>query len=146
LFHANLSSQKNNLSRSTVTSVWCLRSSFNQSRAQSAKPTLTRIQRLARDRMSLASLAGSCAVVWWLMIASMVVAVSARRSLHPFSAQLVLEHWNLMPKQPANGWLLARICMMAFVTMMAPIVCLRRLGNALYTQPPLSIVVARRFQ
>lgn len=131
---------------SSTTSARRLLSFFSKPRGPSAKPSVTRIQRRARDLMSLASMAGVCAVVWWLMIGGMVVEVSTASSGHPSSSQQLLEQWNLMPNQPARGWLLALIWLLAFVATMAPIVCLRRLGNALYTQAPLSLMVARRFQ
>ena len=132
---------------STVTPVRRLRNFFGKSRGSSVTAAhLTRIQRRARDLMSLASVAGFCAAVSWLMVGGMVLAVTATSSHVPSSAQAVLERWNLLPKQQADGWMLALIWLLAFVAMMAPIVCLRRLGKALYTQPPLSLAVARRFQ
>lgn len=118
---------------------------FTRSRRLSAKAPLTRIQRRARDLMSLASLFGFCAIVWWLMLALFAWMVSDVSSINPSSAQKVLEHWHLMPKQPGNPWLLTLSWLLAFLATIAPIVCLRRLGKALYTQAPLSLVVARRF-
>lgn len=131
---------------SAITPIRRLGNSFTNRRGPSVKSaTLTRIQRRARDLMSLASMAGFCAVVWWLMIGGMVWTVTASSS-DPSSAQKVLEHWNLMPTQLANGWILALVWSLALVAMMAPIVCLRRLGKALYSQTPLSPTVARSFQ
>lgn len=131
----------------TVTPVRRLWNLFDKSRGFSIKSaSLTRIQRRARDLMSLASVAGFCAAVWSLMLGGMVLAVTATSSHAPSYALAVLEHWNLVPKQQADAWMLALIWLLAFVAMMAPIVCLRRLGKALYTQPPLSLAVARRFQ
>lgn len=129
---------------SPIPSARRLWSFFSKPRGASAKLALTPIQRRARDLMSMASVAGFCTVVWWLLIAGLTV--SAVRSTGPSEAQSILEHWQLLPKQPADGWLLALIWLLVLVATMAPIVCLRRLGNALYTQPTLSAAVAKGFQ
>lgn len=122
--------------------VW---SFLTKMRGRRARVSITRIQRRARDLMSLASIAGFFAVVWWLMIALFAWMASGVSWTDAAKAQSVLQDWHLMPSQPANAWLLVLSWLVAFVATMAPIVCLRRLGNALYSQPPLSLAVARRF-
>jgi hypothetical protein len=118
---------------------------FTRPRGPSANLALSRIQRRARDLMSLASVAGFFAVVGWLTVAGMVLTLSHTPSVDRSSAQTVLEHWQLMPKQAFDTWLLILSWLLAFIATMAPIMCLRQLGKALYTRSPLSLVVARRF-
>lgn len=70
---------------------------------------------------------------------------SGRGSSTPASAQRLLEYWHLLPKTSFNVSVLAFAWVLAFAVAMAPIICLRQLGKALYTQAPLSFAVARRF-
>lgn len=105
----------------------------------------TRIQRRARDLMSFASVFAFCTMAWWLLMALSLWQASGSGSNDPVSAQHLLEHWHLLPKTSFNVSVLAFAWALAFVVAMAPIVCLRKLGKALYTQAPLSFAVARRF-
>ena len=130
---------------SLSTRVRRLWSFFNKPRGPSAKLALTRIQRQARDLMSLASVLAFFTIMGWLMIAVGLMQASGAAATKSSSLPRVLEHWHMMPKQPFDMPMLALACLLAFVATMAPIVCLRRLGYALYTQAPLSFVVARRF-
>ena len=123
-------------------SLW---SFFSKPRGPSAKLALTRTQRRARDLMSLASALAFFTIMAWLLIALGLVQASGSGATKPSSLLRLLEHWHMMPKQPFDTSMLALACLLAFVAAMAPIVCLRSLGKALYTQPPLSYIVARRF-
>lgn len=127
------------------TRVRHLWSFFNKPRGPSAKLALTRTQRRARDLMSLASLSGFCVMVWWLTVAGLVWMASGVSSIDPSSAQKVLEHWHWVPNKPFDASILALAWLLALIATMAPIVCLRGLGKALYVETPLSFVVARRF-
>lgn len=109
-----------------------------------AKPDLSRIQQRARDLMSFASVFAFGTVACWLFIALLLW--QTRGSNDPTETQhLLLEHWHLLPKTSFNATVLALAWVLSFAVAMAPIVCLRKLGKALYTQPPLSFAVARRF-
>ena len=131
---------------SLITRANHLWSFFNKPRGPSAKHALTRTQRRARDLMSLASLFGFCAVVGWLTVALIVWSASGVSSIEPSSARKVLEHWHwVVANKPAGASTLALGWLLTLVATLAPIVCLRRLGYALYTQAPLSFVVAQRF-
>lgn len=122
------------------------RSFFTKSRGPFAKSAVTRTQRRARTLMSLASLFGFCAVVWWLMIALIVWSASGAISIAPPSWQKLLEYWHwAVANEPVNASMLALAWLLTLVATLAPIVCLRRLGYALYTQAPLSFIVAQRF-
>ncbi|MEO8992951.1 MAG: hypothetical protein ABI299_00010 [Rhodanobacter sp.] len=110
------------------------------------RPKLTRIQRRARDLMSFASVFEFCTFILWLMIALMLWEASSASSIDPAAAQRTLERWHLMPNRPFNSALLGLTWLLAFIGTMAPLVCLRRLGTALYRQAPLSFVVAKRFR
>lgn len=125
-----------------ATGIW---SFFTKPRGPFAKNALTRTQRRARTLMSLASLIGFCAIVWWLMVILTVWSASGVSSIEPSSAQKVLEHWHWVLKKPFDASVLVWAWLLASVATLAPIVCLRRLGYALYTQAPLSFIVARRF-
>ncbi|MEO8988648.1 MAG: hypothetical protein ABI293_11560 [Rhodanobacter sp.] len=95
--------------------------------------------------MSLASVLAFFTIMVWLMIALGLVQVHGASATESSSLLRLLEHWHMTPKQPLDTSMLALACLLAFVAAIAPIVCLRRLGYALYTQAPLSFVVARRF-
>ncbi len=126
-----------------VNRLW---SYFTKARGPFAKRALSRTQRRARTLMSLASLFGFCAVVWWLMIAFIVWSASGANSIDPPSSQKLLEYWHwAVANKPVNASMLALAWLLTLVATLAPIVCLRRLGYALYTQAPLSFIVARRF-
>lgn len=125
-----------------VNRLW---SFFNKPRGPFAKLAPTRIQRRARDLMSLASLLAFCMIVAWLLIALGLWQASGASPINPSSAQRLLAHWHMMPTQPLDTSTLAQAWLLGFVAAMTPIVCLRSLGKALYTQPPLSLIVARRF-
>lgn len=118
---------------------------LSRSRDSSAKVALTRIQRRARDLMSLASVLAFCTFMVWLLIAFGLMQASRVGAKETTSLLSLLEHWHMMPKQPFDTSMLALACLLAFIAAMAPIVCLRSLGKALYTAPPLSFIVARRF-
>ena len=81
----------------------------------------------------------------WLLIALGLWQASGASSMEPSSAKKLLEDWHMMPKKPFDASTFALAWLLSFVATMAPIVCLRRLGKALYTRPPLSFVVARHF-
>ncbi len=121
------------------------RSRFNQPRPPSARAALTRIQRRARDLMSVASVLAFCTVMAWLLIGFGLWQASNAGPGGPSSAQNLLERWHLLPKQPFDTSALSFAWLLAFAASMAPIVCLRSLGKALYTQAPLSSIVAQRF-
>lgn len=127
---------------------------LNKLRGTSASTTLTRIQRRALDLMSIASVLAFFAVLAWLLAAwalSQAAGINAsgassvQITLEISSAQRLLERWHMMPNRPFDAAALALAWLLAFVATMAPIVCLRRLGKALYVEAPLSFVVARRF-
>ncbi len=118
--------------------------SSGKSHEPSAKVALTRIQRGARDLLSVASLPAFCTVMVWLLIALGLWQTSGASSMEPSSSQRLLERWHMMPNLPFNAAMLALAWLLAVVASMAPIVCLRSLGNALYIQLPLSFIVARR--
>lgn len=123
--------------------IW---SFFNKSSWTSSGPTLSRTQRRARDLMSLASLFGFCAILWWLLIALVVSnAVGAHAHDAP-SSQALLKYWHWsVASEPVDGRRLVLAWLLALSATLAPIVCLRKLGHALYTQAPLSALVAQRF-
>ncbi|CAM5228555.1 hypothetical protein [Rhodanobacter lindaniclasticus] len=118
---------------------------FSKARSVTGKITVSRIQRRARDLMSVASVLAFCTVMAWLLIAMGLWQASGTGPAESSSMHRLLEHWHMMPNRPFNASLLALAWLLAFVATMTPIVCLRRLGKALYTQPPLSFAVARRF-
>ncbi|HEV7122326.1 MAG TPA: hypothetical protein VGN24_02740 [Rhodanobacter sp.] len=122
-----------------------LSSSFRKSREPAAKLTLTRIQRRARDLMSLASVLVFFTVIAWLLIALGLWQASGVGATASSSMPRLLKHWHMMPKQPLDLPMIALACLLAFVAALAPLVCLRSLGKALYSQPPLSFIVAGRF-
>lgn len=117
--------------------------SFTKRRGSSAK--LTRIQRRARDLMSISSVLAFCTILAWLLIGMALVLTGGASATKSSSSLRLLEHWHMMPTQPFDMPLLALACLLAFVAALAPIVCLRGLGKALYNQPPLSFIVGRRF-
>lgn len=119
---------------------------FTKPRGPLAKRALTRTQRRARTLMSLASLFGFCAVVWWLMVAVIVWRASGTSSIDHPSSHKLLEYWNwAVANKSLDTSVLALAWLLTLVATLAPIVCLRRLGYALYTQAPLSFIVAQRF-
>ena len=95
--------------------------------------------------MSLASVLVFFTVIAWLAIVLGFWQASAVDANKSSSMLRLLEHWHMMPKQPFDAPMIAQACLLAFVAALAPLVCLRRLGKALYTQPPLSLIVAERF-
>lgn len=118
---------------------------FGKRRGPEAGTRPTRIQRRARDLMSFASVFAFCTVVWWLLMALLLWQARGSGSSDPALAQHLLEHWHLLPKTSYNVSMLAFAWVLGFAVAMAPIICLRKLGEALYTQVPLSFAVARRF-
>ena len=119
---------------------------FTKPRGRLPKRALSRTQRRARTLMSLASLFGFCAVVWWLMIAFIVWRASGTNSVDYPSSHKLLEYWHwAAADKPLDASVLALAWLLTLVATLAPIVCLRRLGYALYTQAPLSFIVAQRF-
>lgn len=124
----------------TVRRLW---SFFTKPRGRSAK--LTRIQCRARDLMSVASVLAFCTVMVWLLIALGLWEASGAGPTETSSTQRLLERWHMMPNQPFNTTMIALAWLLSFVATIAPIVCLRSLGKALYTRPPLSLIVAKRF-
>jgi hypothetical protein len=118
---------------------------FNKSRNSSPRHALSPIRRRARDLMSLASALAFFTVMMWLFVAMGLLQTSGTGAGVRSSTRSLLEHWHMMPTQPFNGYVLALAGLLAFFAAMAPIVCLRNLGKALYTEPPLSFIVARRF-
>ena len=130
-------------SRTRVHRLW---SFFTEPRGPLVKRALSRTQRRARTLMSLASLFGFCAVVWWLMIAFIVWRASGTSSVDYPSSHKLLEYWHwAAADKPLDASVLALAWLLTLVATLAPIVCLRRLGYALYTQAPLSFIVAQRF-
>jgi hypothetical protein len=121
-------------------SVW---GSLTKRRGPSAK--LTAIQRRAYDLMSMSSVLAFCTIMAWLLIALGLWQASGASSTDTSSPQRLLEHWHMMPKKPFNTPMLVLAWLLSFFATMAPIVCLRSLGKALYTQAPLSFIVGRRF-
>ena len=138
------SQQKTNV-MPLITRVTRVRNFFTKARGPFAKRALTRTQRRAHTLISLASLFGFCAVVWWLTAAGLALTASSVNSVAPSSAQKVLEHWHWVLKKLFDASALVWAWLLAWVATLAPIVCLRRLGYALYTQTPLSFIVAQRF-
>lgn len=130
---------------SVVARIKHLGSVLGKPRGREAGTRSTRIQRRARDLMSFASVFAFCTVAWWLLMALSLWQASGSGWSDPAFAQHLLEHWHLLPKTSFNVSVLAFAWMLAFAVAMAPIICLRKLGNALYTQAPLSFAVARRF-
>lgn len=128
------------------TSVRNIRARLAKPRAHRTGSPLTRIQRRAWHLMSFASVFALGASVWWLAFALLLWQASGISSIDPTTAQNTLERWHLMPNQPIQGSLLTCTWLLAFAATMAPIICLRRLGKALYLHPPLSLVVASRFR
>src|SRR5574337_616578 len=120
-------------------------SPVRKARRLSVKVPLSPIQCRARDLMSLASVLTFCVVMMWLLIALGLWQASDAGPTEISSVQRMLERWHMMPNQPSDMPMLALAWLLAFVATIAPIVCLRSLGKALYTQPPLSFIVARRF-
>lgn len=120
-------------------------SPVRKARRLSVKVPLSPIQCRARDLMSLASVLTFCVVMMWLLIALGLWQASDAGPTEISSVQRMLERWHMMPNQPSDMPVLALAWLLAFVATIAPIVCLRSLGKALYTQPPLSFIVARRF-
>lgn len=119
---------------------------FSKARGPFAKHALTRTQRRARILMSLASLFGFCAVVGWLTIAIVVWRASGTGFVDQPMSHKLLEYWHwTAANKPLDASVLALAWLLTLVATLAPIVCLRRLGYALYTQAPLSFIVARRF-
>ncbi|MEO8810597.1 MAG: hypothetical protein ABI386_10160 [Rhodanobacter sp.] len=127
---------------SRVHRLWCF---FNKPRGPLFKVTLTRIQRRAYDLMSVASVLAFCTIMVWFLIALGLLQLSGDTTFKSTSLMRLLERWHMMPKQPFDLSTLALAWLLGFVAAIAPIVCLRRLGKALCTQPPLSFIVARRF-
>ena len=95
--------------------------------------------------MSVASVLAFFPVMMWLLIALGLWQASGAGPQGSSSAQHLLERWHMLPKQPFDASALSLAWLLAFVATMAPVVCLRSLGKALYTQAPLSFIVARRF-
>lgn len=123
-----------------------LRSFFSKQRGPSADSTLTRTRRRARNLMSLASLLGFFVVIWWLVIALVVWRASGTPSNDAPLSQHFLKYWHwAAASKPIDAPALVLAWLLTLAANLAPIVCLRRLGYALYTQPPLSFLVARRF-
>lgn len=119
---------------------------FSKPRGPFAKSTLTRTRRRARNLMSLASLFGFCVVIWWLVIALVVWRASGATPDDAPLSQHFLKYWHwAAASKPVDVIALALAWFLTLVANLAPIVCLRRLGYALYTQLPLSFIVARRF-
>ena len=129
-----------------VASVETSRSTLDQDPAELTAPRASRIHRHARDLMSIASLLAFFTVLTWLLIAFGLWQASGAGPTGSSSAQRLLAHWHMLPSGPFNASMLALGWLLAFVATMAPLVCLRRLGKALHTQPPLSFIVARRFR
>jgi hypothetical protein len=132
---------------SLFTTIQRLRPPFHKPRSRPSRAGLTRTQRRARDVMSISSASAFFAGGWWAMLA--LATWQATRlpggSNGSIMGQRMLERWHLLPSGPFDPWLLALAWLLGFVATMAPLVCLRRLGKALYVQPPLSAAVARCF-
>jgi len=95
--------------------------------------------------MSLASMLIFFTVIAWLLIVLGLWQASGVGATESSSLLRLLHHWHMMPKQPFDAPMIALASLLAFVAAMAPLVCLRSLGKALYAQPPLSFIVAGRF-
>lgn len=130
---------------SFATRILHLRSHLDKPRETAAGAASSRIRRRARDLMSVASVLAFCTIVVWLLIAFGLWQAHTLGASSPSSAQKLLERWHMLPEQPFDAPLLGLAWLLGFVATLAPIVSLRRLGKALYTQPPVSFLVARRF-
>lgn len=107
----------------------------------------SRLQRRARDLMSLASLAGFVAGIGWLVIGTCLVlshaaGVGAATS-HAHHLPVALQ-W--LPAPEADYRVLALAWLLGCAATLAPLVTLRHLGKALWQQPSLNLVMARRFR
>ncbi|HWU75851.1 MAG TPA: hypothetical protein VN043_05060 [Rhodanobacter sp.] len=127
----------------TLSRFW---SPFRKARESSTKIPLSRTQRSGRNLMSLASLFGFCAAIWWLMIALVVWRATGGLPNDAPLSQKLLKYWHwASTNKPIDASALGFAWLLTLVATLTPIVYLRRLGYALYTQPPLSFIVARRF-
>lgn len=103
----------------------------------------TRLQRRARDLMSLSSLMMFVSGIGWLVIAASLAMASNGASPH---AGRTLAAFRWLPAPQADHHVLALAWLSGCAATLAPLVALRRLGKTLWQNPVLNPDMARRFR
>lgn len=105
---------------------------------------MSKLQRRARDLMSLASLSAFAAGLGWLMIAFGLAITYANKADSRMTRMLTHFHW--LPSEHADYRMLALAWLLGCAATLAPLLALRRLGKSLWQGPALSVDTARRFR
>lgn len=114
---------------------------------QPAKHSQTRIQRRARDLMSLASAGTFIVAIWWLFVGiNWQMALTNAGQANDAASHDMLMRWGALPLTGADWRILLAISLIGAIAALAPLMALRRLGSALYRGAPLSLPVAERFR
>lgn len=106
------------------------------------RPGPTRLQRRARNLMSLSSLAAFIGGMGWLVIAASLVTANSGAA-PPASRMLAAIEW--LPAPHADYRVLALAWLFGAAATLVPLLTLRRLGKSLWQQPALNPDMARRF-